>query len=125
MLPKKNRADRKVVDEVFKDGKFINSTFLTFKFIKRRKSNVFFAAKEESSLPLQKTLLLRLSVIVPKSVAKLAVKRNFLRRLGYKALEKHLKSFPPGTEGVFIFKKYQDDALIIENEIKAILSKIN
>jgi hypothetical protein len=58
-------------------------------------------------------------------VAKLAVKRNLLRRRGYIALEKHLDRFPLGLIGVFIFKKYQDDVSILSNEIENILSKIN
>ncbi len=108
MLKKKNRADRKAVNQIFKEGKFLNSDNLTFKYIKNLNSTT-----------------LRISFIAPKNVARLAVKRNLLRRRGYIALEKHLKQFPLGTLGVFIFKKYQDDASIIENEIKKILSKIN
>ena len=108
MLPKKNRADTKAVERIFKEGKFFNSPNLTFKFI----------LENNSSVP-------RISFVAPKSVAKLAVKRNFLRRLGDNILGKYIEQFPAGTLGVFIFKKYQDDSLIIENEIKNILSKIN
>jgi ribonuclease P protein component len=108
MLKKKNRADRKAVDKIFKEGKFLNSPNLTFKYIKD-----------------QRFLTARISFVAPKSVAKLAVKRNLLRRRGYRALEKHIDCFPLGILGVFVFKKYQDDILIIENEIKEILSKIN
>jgi ribonuclease P protein component len=108
MLPKKNRADKKAVEKVFKDGRFLNSPNLTFKFL----------SSKDSPIP-------RISVIVPKSVAKLAVKRNFLRRLGYSVLEKYINQFPAGTLGVFVFKKYQEDVSIIENEIKNTLSKIN
>ncbi len=106
MLPKKNRADRKAVEKIFKEGKFINSQNLTLKFI-----------KSDSAVP-------QISFIVPKSVAKLAVKRNYLRRLGYSVLEKHLKELPPIT-GAFVFKKYQDDISILENEIKNIFNKLN
>ncbi|KKQ07442.1 MAG: hypothetical protein US18_C0016G0002 [Parcubacteria group bacterium GW2011_GWB1_36_5] len=107
MLPKKNRVDTKSVEKIFKDGKFLNSPNLTFKFIisQRRERKISF--------------------IAPKSVAKLAVKRNMLRKRGYMALEKHLQQFPTGLLGVFIFKKYQDKVLILENEIKNILNKIN
>jgi ribonuclease P protein component len=108
MLPKKNRADKKAVERIFKEGKFINSSFLTFKFI----------LNNNSTVP-------RISFIAPKSVAKLAVKRNLLRRIGYNALGKYLDQFPAGILGAFVFKKYQDDISIIENEIKNILSKIN
>ncbi|MFA6533164.1 MAG: ribonuclease P protein component [Patescibacteria group bacterium] len=107
MLPKKNRADKKAVEKIFKEGRVFNFPFLTFKFI-----------LTNNNIP-------RISFIVPKSVSKLAVKRNRLRRLGYSVLEKYLKESPAGLMGVFIFKKYQDDILIIGNEIKNIFAKIN
>ena len=115
MLPKKNRADTKTVERIFKacpptgrDGSFFNSANLTFKFIMTR----------DSAPP-------RISFIAPKSIAKIAVQRNFLRRCGCIALQKHIDKFPAGLLGVFIFKKYQDDISIIENEIKNVLNKIN
>jgi len=108
MLPKKNRASKKDVDEVFKNGSFINSPNLTFKFL----------IKKEIFGP-------RISFISPKSVNKKAVIRNKLRRIGYNIFKKYQKAFPSELVGVFIFKKYQDDVLILENEIKTILSKIN
>jgi len=108
MLPKKNRVDTKMVGEIFKGGKFINSPNLTFKFI----------LTHSSTSP-------RISFIAPKTVAKLAVKRSSLRRRGYNALRKSINDFPLGLLGVFIFKKYQNDISIIENEIKNILHKIN
>ena len=107
MLPKKNRADKKTVESIWKRGQVVNSTYFSFRFI---------PAKEISR---------KISFIVPKSVSKLAVKRNLLRRLGYKILEKHLKDLLPGITGIFIFKKYQDDASILENEIKNILDKVH
>ena len=107
MLKKINRADKKTVEKIFKEGRFLNSLNLTFKFFKTPQAGK------------------KISVIVPKSVAKLAVKRNLLRRLGYKALEKNFSDFPSGIIGVFVFKKYQDDVSIIENEIKNVLAKIN
>ena len=106
MLPKKNRADRKDVDKIFKDGKFLNSSSLTFKFILNKNFDI----------P-------RISFIAPKSVAKLAVRRNFLRRHGYSVLKKYSKDFPLGLVGAFIFKKGETDSIILENEIKNILSK--
>jgi hypothetical protein len=36
-----------------------------------------------------------------------------------------LDHFPFGIRGVFVFKKYQYDTSIIENEIKTIRNKIN
>jgi ribonuclease P protein component len=107
MLLKKNRASTKEVEKIFNDGRFINASFLTFKFLITQ-------SKER-----------KISVIAPKSVAKLAVKRNLLRRRGYTALKKYLDQFPAGILGVFVFRKYQDDISILENEIKNILAKIN
>ena len=107
MLPKKNRAGKKTVEKIFREGKFINSPCLTFKFI----SNTKISAS-------------RISFIVPKNIVKLAVKRNLLKRCGYVALGKHIKE-NPALLGVFIFKKYQDDISILENEIKNILHRVN
>ena len=108
MLPKKNRADTKVVEKIFKEGRFLVSPNLTFKFI----------FGDKNSLP-------RISFIAPKSVAKLAVKRNLLRRYGYAVLAKYINQFPAGLVGAFVFKKDQDDLIILEHEIKNILGKIN
>lgn len=108
MLPKKSRADKKTIEMIFKKGKLLNSSDLIFKYI----------VTGQTSIP-------HISFIAPKGVAKLAVKRNLLRRRGYAVLKKYIRQFPTGLVGVFIFKKYQDDVLIIENEIKIILHKIN
>jgi ribonuclease P protein component len=107
MLKKENRADRKTVEKIFKQGHFLNTPHLTFKFV------------------LTNSARRKISFVAPKSVAKLAVKRNLLRRHGYDALSKYLDHFPVGIEGVFVFKKCQEDIPTIENEIKNILSKIN
>ena len=108
MLAKENRADKGDIDFLFKKGNSISSPNLNFKFI----------LTTDAILP-------RISFIAPKNVAKLAVKRNLLRRRGYNTLRKHINDFPLGLIGVFLFKKYQDDVSIIENEIKNILNKIN
>ncbi len=107
MIPKKNRADRKMIEKIFKTGKFLASPNLTFKFI-----------LNNSSLP-------RISFIVPKTVAKGAVLRNRLRRRGYVALGKYIGQFPPKIAGAFVFKKSNTPAKDIENEIKDILHKVN
>lgn len=106
MLPKKNRVDKKTIEKIFQEGSFVNSSNLTLKFLKKR-------AGEK-----------RISFIAPKSVARLAVQRNFLRRLGYRALTKQLDKFPLGFVGVFIFKKNIDSVQEIEKEIKIILTKL-
>lgn len=108
MLPKKNRVDKKGIDLIFKKGNFIVSPSFTFKFI----------LINNSPEP-------RISFIVPKSIAKLAVKRNLLRRKGYSALKKYIDQFPLGILGVFVFKKLEEDVSKIDNEIKNILIKIN
>lgn len=108
MLPKKNRADKKAVEKVFKEGKFLNSPNLTFKF----------TLTNNSAAP-------RISFIVPKTISKKAVSRNKLRRLGYAVLKNYINKFPSGLAGVFIFKKYQDNSFILEDEIKTIFDKIN
>ncbi len=105
MLPKKNRADKKTVNTIFKEGKFINSPNFSFKFI---------PAKGQ-----------KISFIAPKSVSKLAVKRNKLKRLGYSILQKLPKNVIPAVYGVFIFKKHQDDVSILEHDIKEIFSKVH
>ncbi|OGI68096.1 hypothetical protein A2738_02835 [Candidatus Nomurabacteria bacterium RIFCSPHIGHO2_01_FULL_42_15] len=114
MLPKKNRVTTKEVEKIFKvcppngeEGKFVVSPNLTFKYFKNDD-------REK-----------KISFLAPKNVAKLAVQRNFLRRRGYLALQKTIDQFPAGVRGVFIFKRYQDDVLVLENEIKNTLSKIN
>lgn len=107
MLPKKNRVNTKEVARIFKEGKFLVSSSLTFKYLKNHHKEV------------------KISFIAPKNVAKLAVARNLLRRRGYAVLKKYLDQFPAGLAGVFIFKKYQDDISVLEYEIKNILAKIN
>lgn len=107
MLPKKNRADKKAVERIFKGSKIINSPIFTFRF-----------TLTSNNVP-------RVSFVAPKNIAKLAVMRNLLRRRGYAVLKKYINRFPPGLIGIFIFKKYQDEVLIIEDEIKNILNKIN
>ena len=107
MLPKKNRADKKDINLIFKKGSFITSPSFTFKFIE-------ISANKK-----------KISFIAPKNIAKLAVRRNLLRRKGYSALEKYINQFPSGILGVFIFKKPEEDISKIEYEIKNILDKIN
>lgn len=108
MLPKKSKVGTKEVERIFKEGRFVGSSNLTFKY----------KLKGGATAP-------KISFIVPKSVAKLAIQRNLLRRRGYSALKNSLILFPASLIGVFIFKKYQDDVSILENEIKNVLNKIN
>ena len=129
MLPKKNRVNKKTVEEIFKKGRFISSTNLTFKFISR------ISGKTSNNA--------QISFIAPKAVAKGAVLRNFLRRIGYLALEKDFKHFPDSILGVFLFNKGISKnidlntniaknkelksklKLELENDIKTIINKLH
>jgi ribonuclease P protein component len=107
MLPKKNRLDTKTVEKVFKIGSFFTSPSLTLRFLKGKEG-----------------LQPRISVVVPKSVAKKATERNLLRRRGYLALGGILDTFPTGFTGVLVFKK-TIPLLEIKNETKTLIAKIN
>lgn len=108
MLSKKNRVDKKNIDLIFKEGKYLASPNLNFKFL------VTESPKNA-----------RISFISPKNIVRLAIDRNRIRRRGYTALAKYIDQFPAGLLGAFIFKNYQDDVKILESEIKNILDKIN
>jgi ribonuclease P protein component len=120
MLPKQNRADKKAIERIFKEGRFITSPNFSFRFIKD------FGPKTT-----------QMSFVVPKTVSKSAVVRNMLRRRGYQALAPYFTHFPKGLAGVFLFGKKSKEmfglkktkeyngVFNIENEIKTILNKIN
>jgi ribonuclease P protein component len=108
MLPKKNRANRRDLQKVFKNCLYIHSPSLTFKYIQRY----------AQATPVVDC---RISFVVPKSVSKKAVERNFLRRRGYDALARNLDMVPYPLVGVFVFKSPTID---LDNEIKAVFSKI-
>ncbi len=84
MLPKKNRINKKTFDTIFKEGYIIHSPIFLFKYTKNLDNKGHFA------------------FIVPKTVAKNAVKRNSLRRKGYNTLRN--KDFP-AISGIFMYKK--------------------
>jgi ribonuclease P protein component len=107
MLPKIERVDRKLITQIFKEGRFFNSPSLTFRFL----------ILEKSKNP-------RISFVVPKSTAKKATERNSLRRKGYQALKPLFKNVPSPLVGVFMFKKKEPDMAALEKEIKSILSKL-
>ena len=107
MLSKKNRAGAEEIKKMFKGSRFLVSSSLTFRYLKTNNQEV------------------KISFIAPKNVAKLAVERNQLRRRGYFVLRKYIHQFPAGLIGAFVFKKYQDDILILENEIKNIINKVH
>lgn len=120
MLSKKNRTDKKTVDNIFKKGTFVGSANLVLKYIK----------ENNGEIP-------QISFIAPKGVAKKAVDRNKLRRRGYAVISKYIQYFPVGFSGAFVFGKNSlilfggrkktnyDPILDLEKEIKFILKKIN
>ena len=120
MLPKKNRANKKSIEKIFKEGRFVSSPNLTFKFI-------------NNTIPSTP----QISFIVPKTTSKKAVVRNLLRRRGYAVLQKYFKTIPPSTLGAFVFgkkgekifgvRKNKENNPIqnLENEIKTILNKLH
>lgn len=112
MLPKKNRANTKQIEKLFKNKGFLS--YLTFSFRYFKMSIPGMDSGTES----------RISFIVPKKVAKSAVLRNKLRRIGYISLEKHFKLLPFPITGVFTFNKNNTNQTEIHNEIRDIFKKI-
>ena len=109
MLPKNNRANRKDLEEVFKKGSFLASPNLSFRFLKKKD-----------------TPYSKISFISPKTVSKSAVKRNSLRRRGYRILQKNQDLFKKGIFGAFVFgkKSLKITTQDLENEINNIVKKI-
>lgn len=108
MLAKKNRINKKEINQIFKKSSFLYNQNFTLRF-----------------QTITKNTNTKVSFIVPKNIAKQAVKRNYLRRLGYRALKQNTNQLSPGFLGVFVFKRYIDDFYLIQNDIKNLLSKIN
>lgn len=120
MLTKNNRLDRKTVEKVFKEGRFVGSTNLTLKYMLKNLDKGF-----------------KIAFITPKTASKKAVDRNLLRRRGYAIIRKHYnKAIPTSFIGCFVFGKKSMESfggrknstynptLNLENEIKNILNKI-
>jgi ribonuclease P protein component len=119
MLPKKNRANKKEVTQIFQGGKSVFVGHLGVKYLKK----VFSERK--------------ISFVVSKAVAKRATDRNLLKRRGYAVLEKHFKDLPPDFSAAFIFDKQSleffggrknkkhNPIQNLENEIKTILHRIH
>lgn len=88
MLLKKNRPNKKDIEEIFKKGSSVFSSNLNLRFLINNKENE----------P-------KIAFIVPKSISKKAVVRNKLRRRGYKIIQKNLSFIPKNLKGAFIFGK--------------------
>jgi ribonuclease P protein component len=91
MLPKKNRANKKEFDLIFKNGKFVFSPNLTMKYVKNSENEDFLSCK--------------FAFVVPKTVSKKAVERNSLKRRGFNALRDILKEKTLKINAIFMFNK--------------------
>ena len=98
----KNRADKKAVEKSLKQVNFLTSFSLTFKFI-----------LNNNSVP-------QISLLRPK--VSLAGGKEIYKKTGYAVWEKY-SEISSGC-GRFVFRKYQDDISIIENEIKIFSIKL-
>jgi ribonuclease P protein component len=94
MISKKYRVNKALFDQIFKQGTMIHSPIFTFKCLKNLENKGFYA------------------FVVPKTVAKSAVKRNTLRRKGYNALRGI--GTKNGVSGVFLYKKGTAQASLTE-----------
>jgi len=125
MISKQNRVDKKLIDQIFKTGRFISSSNLTFKF-----------TSSPTPLLIKERGATKIAFIVSKTVSKKAVVRNLLRRRGYFILKKYIKQFPVGISGAFIFgkksfelfgkrkSKIYNPIQNLELEIKAIINRL-
>lgn len=106
MISKQNRVNKGLFDKIFKEGSFIHSPVFMFKYVKNPENKGLF------------------SFVVPKTVAKQAIKRNYLRRKGYNVLRNI--GIIDGISGVFFYKKGTSQASNeeINNSIKAVFKNI-
>lgn len=102
MTPKKNRVTKELFLSTMSEGKALFGSIFVFRYINQVKPQY--------------------SVVAPKSVAKLAVSRNKLRRQGYNAI----RSFCPKQGlGLFFYKKGSAKAEYadIKEDIGSLLKK--
>lgn len=102
MLPKKKRVTKELFHIIMKNGKVISGSVFLFRYITQNNPQYAFVA--------------------PKSVAKNAVTRNFLRKQGYSAI----RSFKViSGAGIFFYKKELKKANFseIKEDIRKILQK--
>jgi len=102
MFSKKKRVTKDLFQAIMKQGKILSGSLFVFRYIKQDNPQYAF--------------------IAPKSVAKQAVDRNRLRRLGYNGL----RSCPINSHaGLFFYKKEAKNASFkeIKEDIKSILLK--
>ncbi|MDQ5971563.1 MAG: ribonuclease protein component [Patescibacteria group bacterium] len=106
MISKKNRVNKDLFNKIFKEGSIIHSPIFLFKYIKNLENKGLY------------------SFVVPKTVAKSAVKRNSLRRKGYNSLRNI--GIIGGISGIFFYKKGTSGVLTteIKESIELSLKKI-
>lgn len=106
MLPKRSRLSAREVEKVLTQGRFSRSGVLDMKYIKAEGP-------------------LRASAIVPKATAKLAAKRNSVRRALYRAL----KDISPtkGAWALFFVRKVPKEKLehVFKSELTVLLKNFS
>jgi len=103
MLPKNKRVTKELFQRIMKTGGSLASPFFSFRYINSDKPQYAFVA--------------------PKSVAKRAVDRNKLRRIGYN----NLNSFTlKNISGIFFYKKQGKNVSSqeIKKDIENLLKRI-
>ena len=110
MLPSSQRIHRRDFKDIFKKGRFWQSSNLSLVTLK----------KEDPTLNKSK-----FAFSASKNVAKKAVARNKLRRRGYSAIRNLMTRVKPSFLAVFIFKKGSDGLSFkeIEKEVVFLLQK--
>lgn len=102
MFSKKKRVTKELFQAIMKQGKILSGSLFVFRYIEQNNPQYAFVA--------------------PKSVAKQAVDRNRLRRLGFNGL----KVLPINScAGIFFYKKEAKTASFkeIKDDIKSILDR--
>lgn len=104
MFSKKNRVSKSLFLSILEKGKIISSPVFLFKYIKSNDSRIAFVAS--------------------KTVSKLAIGRNKLRRQGYSALREI--GIPLGYNGIFFYKKGNKDKTFgeIKENVDFIVNKL-
>jgi ribonuclease P protein component len=107
MIPKENRATKKIIDLIFQKGNSVKSPNIVLKFYLNKGSGER-----------------RVSFSVPKSLISKATKRNILRRRGYFVIREYLDSLPEGFMGLFIFRNKSKEVFNFrgKNKTKALKS---
>lgn len=109
MLPKKDRINKKLFDEIFKNGKTYHSDSLYVKISKLQ-------PEEES----------KFAFVTPAKFFKKAYERNKLRRQGYSVIKYNLKDIKKGFAIIFFLKKEIKDINFekYKTEVENILNKV-